>query len=213
MVFQKLKNCGWSCRRSADCLSVVVTSVVFGLCDLIDQLLCPVFRFLDWHIDHNSTPCHCHQVLCAGGGGGEAGAEFTEFWTGPSHTLYSRRKKELRPKSAREGYSSSSSTDDLCDGASEGDENASPVSNSLRRNRKRILSSWRSVSTSGSRLDLNGDSTYRETRRKAPARKAWWSDCGCETCTAWRCNNNLLHVHIDGKGTSRNLSWDINESP
>lgn len=75
-------------RNPAQLLVTVLHSIVFGFCDLADTLLCPVFRFLDWQLDRNSSPCFCAAHP------NQAGSyNALEFWTGPSHTLYGRVKK------------------------------------------------------------------------------------------------------------------------
>lgn len=59
--------------------------IVFGCCGLLDKLLCPVFRFLDWHLDRNATPCHCALHPDKDGG--------LDYWNRPCHTLYERHQK------------------------------------------------------------------------------------------------------------------------
>lgn len=80
-----------SCGGTANCLFTILDNIVFGLWDLTDKLLFPVFRFLDWQLDRNPVLCHCAHPS-APKLHVEAWSNAQVFWTGLSHTLYEKEK-------------------------------------------------------------------------------------------------------------------------
>ncbi|KAG0587619.1 hypothetical protein KC19_2G178400 [Ceratodon purpureus] len=147
--------------------------IVFGICGLLDKLLCPVFRFLDWQVDRNSTPCHCAphpSALGVGDGGSVYNA--LDFWRGPSHTLYERGKKW---------------------NAGRGGEEEDAVGSS------RIVSFVERWKTRGRRKAVAVAPSSEVATKSKRLRSTCWSDCGCETCTAWLKKETLLYVHADCK--------------
>lgn len=193
----------------------IVSLIVFGFFDLVDQVLCPVFSYLDWLLDRREGSCYCHEEfeaennkLAASGAGVVTDCE---FWEGRSNTLYSRRHKHGRSRVHFLTLHRSLSL-----------ETTEPLK--LFNSRCADLISgrnlWRScdsVSLDEPGLVLNVEKNYSADtgvsarqlssgqtllQRESPeiySPKARWSDCGCTTCTAWHTSEDL-YVRLSGKG-------------
>lgn len=172
-----------SFERTAEVFVTVLNCIVFGLCDLVDKLLCPVFRFLDWQFDRNSSPCHCaHPTASKLQVEGRNYAQ--DFWTGPSHTLYDRRKWWSRVWKNSRGEKFGAKA-----------EKARLAATLPAIVGKLKAKTWAVVSSSSNALD-------QEVVKKNRARSACWSDCQCKICTAWLTRENSLYVHADCKDFS-----------
>lgn len=214
-------------RRLADYSIRVLSFVVFAIFDLVDQMLCPVFAFLDWHLDRHEAPCYCHQTpsssivdkkeqlnllknaeLAAG----------CEFWSGPSDTLYGRKHKQGRNRVHFLALHRTLSVDavespkDLRGKSgrrisSERFELGSSISNE-KSSRKSLLNAGSESELSSLLLSsevVTESAVPQKCKNESAVVKGRWSDCGCSTCTAWQANGNVLHVHVDGKGLASAL--------
>ena len=218
-------------RRLADYSIHLLSFMVFAIFDLVDQVLCPVFAFLDWHLDRHEAPCYCHQTpsssvvdkkeqlmvlknaeLAAG----------CEFWSGPSDTLYGRKHKQGRNRvhflALHRTLSADAveSTKDLRGKSgrrisSERFQLGSVISDE-KSSRKPLLDAVSDSELSSLLLSsevVTESAVPQKCKNDSAVVKARWSDCGCSTCTAWQANGDLLHVHVDGKGLASALALSI----
>lgn len=72
-------------ERAANTLSGAVSFLVFFLLDMLDFVLCIVYRLLDYLMEGNSPPCYCENRGEQGMNGG------TERQDGVSETLHGRK--------------------------------------------------------------------------------------------------------------------------
>lgn len=199
----------------------ILSLIVFGFFDLLDQLLCPVFSYLDWLLDHREGSCYCHEessgfeqgnkklaVLPLSGAGVVTGCE---FWGGHSDTLYSRKHKHGRSRVhflTLHRSLSAESTEPL---KFLNSRSAGLISGgNLLRNRYDFVSLDKGLAL-GLEKDFSVDSgvlahrlssekiLFQHESPESSPLKARWSDCGCTTCTAWHTREDL-YVRLGGKG-------------
>ena len=199
----------------------IFSVIVFGFFDLVDQLLCPVFSYLDWLLDQREGSCYCHAessnyeldnkklaVLPLSGAGVVTDCE---FWEGHSNTLYSRKHKHGRSRVHFLTLHRSLSA-----------ETAEPLK-SLNSRSARLISSGNLLGGTYDSVSLNkglalnvekdfsvdsgvlphllssGKALFQHESSKNSPLKARWSDCGCTTCSAWHGSKDL-YVRLGGKG-------------
>ena len=158
--------------RSREIIVSTLNCIVFAVCGVLDKVLCPVFRFLDWQVDRNATPCHCapHPSSASLGDGGSV-YHALDFWNGPSHTLYERHNKWGSGRSPR-------------------------IGELVGRRKSRSGRKAAAVAPSNAGPGVAVAKKKSSTR----LRPTCWSDCACTTCTAWMAKDSLLYVHADCKG-------------
>lgn len=209
-----------------DVLVEILSFVTFVTFDAVDQVLCPIFSFLDWTLDKHEASCYCLQAEAPKLPIDKKSSEVLGFsstkivpdcegWAGPSDTLFSRRHKHGRKRvhflALHRSLSVESTIEypeQLKSGRLEGADNrtserASAASSPKTRKQLR-------EAVSATELDigmLSIDEISREANFEAKLKsesivttKARWSDCGCNNCTSWQQNGQLLYVRAAGKG-------------
>lgn len=209
-------------RRIARALLSTLTSslihiaslTVFGFFDLVDQVLCPVFSYLDWALDRREISCYCHEELSNFEAdnnklalSGSGAVTDCEFWEGQSSTLYGRRQKHgssrvhfltlHRCLSVDAIQPLKSRCVDLISG-----RNLWRVCDSISPDKGLVLNVEKSYSTDtgDSSCQLSrGRSVFQNNSPGTSSPKSRWSDCGCCTCTAWHTSEDLF-VRLGGRG-------------
>ncbi|KAG0625349.1 hypothetical protein M758_2G047600 [Ceratodon purpureus] len=208
----------------------VLSLVVFGFFDLVDQLLCPVFLYLDWLLDRREGSCYCHGESSDFELGKErlplSGARVVsdcEFWDGHSETLYSRKRKHGRSRVHFLALHRSLSAEAAEPLRFLNSRSAGRITGgNLLRNRFNSVSLDRGLASSvekklsvDSGVLPHGLSSEKSLfRHESPERsplKARWSDCGCTTCTAWHTSEDL-YVRLGGRGATESSCVDGDDS-
>jgi hypothetical protein len=199
----------------------VVSLIVFGFFDLLDQLLCPVFSYLDWLLDQREASCYCHEEpstfeldnkkLVVAPLSGAGFVTDCEFWEGHSDTLYSRKHKRGRSRVHFLTLHRSLSADatgplkflnsrsaSLISGGNllSGGHGSVSLDKGLALNAEKEF--WADSGVLPCRLSSGKGLFEHEVSENSPL-KARWSDCGCSTCTAWHTSEDL-YVRLGGKG-------------
>lgn len=197
----------------------VVSVIVFGFFDLVDQVLCPVFAYLDWLLDRREVSCYCHEefsnfeadnnklvVLPLSGAGVVTDCE---FWEGQSNTLYARRHKHGRSRVHFLTLHRSLSVDTIEPLKFFNSRCADLISSrnlwscdSVSHEKGLVLNVEENYSAGtgvSSRQLSSGQTILQHESPEISPLKARWSDCGCTTCTAWQTSEDL-HVCLGGKG-------------
>lgn len=204
----------------------IASLIVFGLFDLVDQMLCPVFSYLDWALDRREISCYCHEELSKFEADSNKLAlsisgvvRDCEFWEGQSSTLHGRRHKHgssrvhfltlhrslsvdtVEPlKSRCADLISGRKSRRICD-------SVSPDEGLVLNVEKRY-----STDTGVSSCQLsNGQTVFQHNSPGTSSPKARWSDCGCCTCTAWHKSEDLF-VRLGGKGAAVSSNEDGDDS-
>lgn len=211
-----------------DVLVEILSFVTFVTFDAVDQLLCPIFAFLDWTLDKYEAPCYCHQskspklpveknlseVL---GFSSTKVIPDCEGWAGPSDTLFSRRHRHGRKRvhflALHRSLSVESTvefSEHLKSARLEGaviktSERAAAAAAASPKTSKQLFEAVSSteLDTGMPSIDeINREANFEDKLKseRIVTTKARWSDCGCNTCTSWQQNGQLLYVRAAGKG-------------
>ncbi|CAM6074334.1 unnamed protein product, partial [Sphagnum tenellum] len=162
--------------------------LVFAFLDLLDQVLCPVFAFLDRLMDENTAaPCYCHQVPSLS-----------------DHQMQQQLDKKKKEKKII-GDGRVLQTKLVID--TEANIVSEYVSDAFVSKLEK-LEDLTGVTLSRKESDCSGMSGAVTVPKNCvvgakssiiPARKARWSDCACSTCSSCPTNGeDLLHVQVVG---------------
>lgn len=202
-----------------DVLVEVLSFVTFVTFDAVDQLLCPIFAFLDWTLDKYEAPCYCLQAeapkLPIDKKSSTKIVPDCEGWAGPSDTLFSRRHRHGRKRvhflALHRSLSVESTIEypaQLKSGRLEGADNRTSLratAASSPKTRKQLCEAVSATELDTGMLSIDEISKEANFEDKLKSEsivttKARWSDCGCNTCTSWQQNRQLLYVRTAGKG-------------
>jgi len=191
----------------------IASLIVFGFLDLVDQMLCPVFSYLDWALDRRENSCYCHEELSNFEADNNKLAlsgsvvNDCEFWEGRSSTLYGRQHKHGSSRVHFLTLHRCLSVDTLeplksrCADLISG-RNPWKICDSVSPDKGLVLNVEKSYSTEtgvSSCQVINGQTVFQHNSPGTSSPTARWSDCGCCTCTAWHTSEDLF-VRLGGKG-------------
>lgn len=195
-----------------DVLVEVLSFVTFVTFDAVDQLLCPIFAFLDWTLDKYEAPCYCLQAEAPKLPIDKKSSEVLGFsstkivpdcegWAGPSDTLFSRRHRHGRKRVHFLALHRSLSVESTI----EYPEQLKSTAASSPKTRKQLCEAVSATELDTGMLSIDEISREANFEDKLKSEsivttKARWSDCGCNTCTSWQQNGQLLYVRTAGKG-------------
>ncbi|KAL3681956.1 hypothetical protein R1sor_024912 [Riccia sorocarpa] len=192
-----------------------VSFLVFAVLDIVDQLLCPVFGYLDSLFDKRLNTCYCGKndlrdkssscispLLSSAQESVEMKLSISESWRRISDTLYATRRKaakfRLHLVPLHRALSSEASSLDTVD---------------IRKSKLTTETAELTVNVNlGSKYEGKLSRGSDKLKSNLQRRFTWssigssggkhvtrWSDCGCEKCISWQVNEQNLYVHVDDK--------------
>lgn len=188
---------------AGELLNSVVSFIVFSFLDVLDVVLCLVYKLIDYFIEAEWKPCYCCSSyagsMVAGGRGG-----------GSSFLLsVSRGPKVVRLCSAKLQLEDVSDT--LYSRPSRVSEFSRKATVAVAANTSMSVKSpappAASFAVSANVIEmLRGKIDGRRHRRPQPI--PLWSDCDCKVCNSWSRSSSpggesRLYVHADGPGDGR----------
>ncbi|CAM0912580.1 unnamed protein product [Alopecurus aequalis] len=181
-------------------LNCAVSFVVFSFLDVLDMVLCVVYKVVDYAVEAEWKPCYCSAAasedsVCAGGGGGATGALFVP----------PRATAAAGPKVVRLSTSSANKMqlEDVSDTLY---VRASLLSDATRKPGPAAPA----LTVSPAIAELIRGKIDRAPRppRQAPC----WSDCDCKLCHSWSTGSRSSHLYVHVQAPPPPLTPGVGEA-
>ncbi|KAL8053307.1 hypothetical protein ABFX02_05G062100 [Erythranthe guttata] len=189
-------------------LNDVISFFVFTLLDLVDIVLCYVYKLADFFVEDEWKPCYCspsREAIAAatGGGGGGGGGKILVSEPGESKKIVRLTCSKLHLEEISDTLYTRASV------VSEVSKSTAIIRSQSKKVKRRgdggVGSTFTVNSTVIEMLQgrIGGQQTLPSPR---------WSDCDCATCTSWSsasCKESLF-VKVDGAtGDYNNVREDV----
>ncbi|XP_074583019.1 putative lysophospholipase BODYGUARD 3 [Curcuma longa] len=188
---------------AGELLNSVVSFLVFSFLDVLDVVLCLVYKLIDYFIEAEWKPCYCcssYAGSMVGGGRGGGSSFFLSVNRGPKVVRLCSAKLQLEDVSDTL-YSRPSRVSEFSRKA------AVAVAANTSMSVKSPAPPAASFAVSANVIEmLRGKIDGRRHRRPQPI--PLWSDCDCKVCNSWSRSSSAggesrLYVHADGPGDGR----------